>query len=172
MPKLTVAVLAVVLAGTASAAGWRSLRIDASSEATFSESVATFQQKLSPSRRAAFTALLQDIQLEGTKRAREEHRDYTRAEYLRQLHGLGYEEVVTLVDPTGKRAGQYRAEYYYSRSGGVITNTGTPPLWSQQGPPPVSRGIGGGPTYRGSPVPNTADARAACGCMSPDNAPQ
>ena len=115
MLKFTVATLAIVLAGSASAAGWRKLQIDASSEAAFDQSVATFQQKLSPSRRAAFTALLQDIQLEGTKRAREEQREYTRAEYLQQLHGLGYEEVVTLVDPTGKRAGQYRAAYYQSR---------------------------------------------------------
>jgi len=117
MLKLAVVVLAVALAGSASAAGWRKLQIDASSEAAFDQSVATFQQKLSPSRRAAFTASLQDIQLEGTKRAREEQREYTRAEYLRQLHGLGYEEVVTFVDPTGKRAGQYRTAYYQSRPG-------------------------------------------------------
>ena len=117
MLKVIYAVLAVALAGSASAAGWRKLQIDASSEAAFDQSVATFQKKLSPSRRAAFTASLQDIQLEGTKRAREEQRDYTRAEYLEQLHGLGYEEVVTLVDPTGKRAGQYRTAYYQSRPG-------------------------------------------------------
>jgi hypothetical protein len=115
MLKVIYAVLAVALAGSASAAGWRKLQIDASSEAAFDQSVATFQQKLSPSRRAAFTASLQDIQLEGTKRAREEQREYTRAEYLQQLHGLGYEEVVTLVDPTGKRAGQYRTAYYQER---------------------------------------------------------
>ncbi len=36
MLKLTVAVLAIVLAGTASAAGWRDLRIDASSAASYS----------------------------------------------------------------------------------------------------------------------------------------
>ena len=172
MLKLTVAVLAVVLAGTASASGWRSLRIDASSEATFSESIATFNEKLSPSRRIAFVRSLQDIWLHGTKLAVEEQREYTEADYLRQVHGLGYEEVVNLVDPTGKKEGQYRAQYYYSRSGGVI-NTGTTAAWSEQrNPTPVSRGIGGGPTYRGSPVPNTADARQACGCMSPDNAPQ
>ena len=165
MLKLTVAVLAVALAGSASAAGWRKLQIDASSEAAFNQSVATFQKKLSPSRRAAFAGSLRDIEQEGKMRATAEQ-PYTRAEYLQQLHGLGYEEVV------GKKEGLYRAEYYYSRSGGVITNTGPPAAWSQQPPPPVSRGIGGGPTYRGSPVPNTADARAACGCMSPDNAPQ
>ena len=115
MLKLTVATLAIVLAGTASAAGWRKLQIDASSETAFDQSVATFQEKLSPSRRVAFARSLQDIQDEGTKRATGEQRDYTRAEHLQRLHGLGYEEVVTLVDPTGKRAGQYRAAYYQSR---------------------------------------------------------
>jgi hypothetical protein len=115
MLKLTVAILAVVLAGTASAGGWRSLQIDASSEAAFDQSVATFQQKLSPSRRAAFMRLLQDIKDEGAKRATAERRDYTPAEYLAQLHGLGYEEVVTLADPTGKKEGQYRAGYYQAR---------------------------------------------------------
>ena len=115
MLRLTVAVLAFALAGTASAAGWRKLQIDASSEATFNQSVATFQKKLSPSRRAAFAGSLRDIEQEGKTRATAEQRNYTRAEYLEQLHGLGYEEVVKLVDPTGKRAGYYRAAYYQSR---------------------------------------------------------
>ena len=44
MLKLTVAVLAVALAGTASAAGWRSLRIDGSSDASFTTSLAAFQR--------------------------------------------------------------------------------------------------------------------------------
>jgi hypothetical protein len=117
MLKVMYVLLAVALAGTASAAGWRKLQIDASSEGAFKQSVATFQRKLSPSRRAAFAASLRDIEEEGKTRARAEQRDYTRAEYLEQLHGLGYEEVVTLVDPTGKRAGYYRAAYYQSRPG-------------------------------------------------------
>ena len=175
MLKLTIAVLAVVLAGTASAAGWRSLRIDASSAATFSESVATFQENLTPSRRIAFVRSLQDIWIHVTKLAIEEQREYTEADYLRQVHGLGYKDLVTLVDPTGKKEGQYRAEYYYSRSGGVRTNTGTTASWSQQSNPPPVGNAGFGVTagsYRGSPLPNTADSRAACGCMFPNNAPQ
>ena len=115
MLKIMYVVLAVALAGSASAAGWRKLEIDASSEAAFNQSVATFQKKLSPSRRAAFAGSLRDIEQDGETRARAEQRDYTRAEYLQQLHGLGYEEVVKLVDPTGKRAGYYRAAYYQSR---------------------------------------------------------
>ena len=41
------------------------------------------------------------------------------------FHGLGYEEVVTLADPSGKKAGQYRAEYYASRGHGAAA-PGTP----------------------------------------------
>jgi hypothetical protein len=134
MLKFMFAVLAFALAGTASAAGWRNLRIDASSEAAFNESVAAFQKKLSPSRRLAFTRSLHDIQLDGTQRATAEQRDYTRADYLQQLHGLGYEEVVTLTEPTGQRAAAYRREYYYARQwGGGVGQSGNPqsinPLW-------------------------------------------
>ena len=125
MLKLTVAVLAVVLAGTASAAGWRDLRIDASSAASYSESIATFQQKLTPSRRIAFARSLQDVWLRGSQLAEERQLEFTDADYFRVLHGLGYEEVVTLADPSGKKAGQYRAEYYASRGHGA-TAPGTP----------------------------------------------
>ena len=104
-----------MLAGSASAAGWRSLRIDASTEAAFKESVAAFQDKLSPSRRNAFLRSLQDIWNHGSELAEEQQRQYTDADYQRQLHGLGYEEIVRLTDPTGKKEGQYRAEYYQSR---------------------------------------------------------
>jgi len=161
MLRLTVAVLAFALAGTASAAGWRKLQIDASSEAAFNQSVATFQKKLSPSRRAAFAGSLRDIRAEGTRRATAEQRAYTRAEYLQQLHGLGYEEVVTLVDPTGKRAGQYRAAYYQSRT---PPNNTTASPWPQSSGPPPNQFPG---TYRGDPPPNTADSRAACSCPAP-----
>src|SRR5262245_60276311 len=116
MLKLTVAVLAVVLASSASAAGWRKLRIDASSDTSFRQSVARFQDKLSPSRRVAFAMSLRDIRNHGLQLAEEQQREYTDADYQRQLHGLGYEEVVTLTDPTGKREGHYRAQYYNARA--------------------------------------------------------
>lgn len=128
MLKLTAAVLAVMLAGTASAAGWRDLRIDASSAASYSESIATFQQKLTPSRRIAFARSLQDVWLHGSQLAEERQRGFTDADYFRLLHGLGYEEVVTLTDPSGKTAGRYRAEYYASRGyGGGVPGT---PAWT------------------------------------------
>jgi hypothetical protein len=118
MPKIAVAVLALVLAGTASAAGWRDLRIDASNEVAFNRSLATFQKKLSPSRRMAFFRSLHDIELQGTKRALATQTEYTRKDYLQQLHGLGYEEVVTLTDPTGETAAAYRRAYYALHSAG------------------------------------------------------
>ena len=134
MLKLIVAGLAIVLAGAANAAGWRNLRIDASSEAAYSESVVTFQKKLSPSRRVAFARSLQDIWVHGTQRATAERREYTQTDYLSEIDGLGYKEVVTLTDPTGDKAAAYRAAYYASRrwSGGA-GQSGNPqsinPLW-------------------------------------------
>jgi hypothetical protein len=136
MLRVTFAVLAIVLAGSASAAGWRSLRIDASSEATFNESVATFQEKLSGSRRVAFAQSLQDVWREGTKLAGEQQREYTTADYLRELDGLGYEDVVRLTDPTGKKAKQYRAQYYYARAGGGAGLPESP--WPARSPPMVN----------------------------------
>ena len=112
MLKLTVVVLAVALAGTASAGGWRSLRVDASSEAAFTESLAAFEKKLSRSRGYAFKAVLQEIWLRGASKASAEQRTYTASEYFRQLDGLSYDEVVRIPDPTGEAEERYRAEYY------------------------------------------------------------
>src|SRR5687768_2779306 len=149
MLKLTIAVLAVALAGSASAAGWRSLRIDASSEASFSESVAAFQEKLSPVRRYVFASALQDIWVRGTKNADAEQREYTESDYLRQLDGLGYDDVVTLTDPTGDTA---KRRYKEGRDVAYAALWSTPsgstnPSWSSMpAPPPVPNGG----TYRGA----------------------
>jgi len=149
MLKLTVAVLAVVLAGTASAAGWRDLRIDASSAASYSESIATFQQKLSPSRRIAFARSLNDIWLRGSQLAEERQIEFTDADYFGVLHGLRYEEVVTLADPSGKKAGQYRAEYYASRGYGGVPGTPARPYMSSEIRSTDTVPYRGGPTQRG-----------------------
>jgi hypothetical protein len=101
MLKLAAAVLAVALAGAASAAGWRSLRLDGSSEAAFAESTAAFEARLPPSRRYAFAQALQDIWLKGVTDAAAAARDYTTGDYHGQVDGLPYKEVVTLLDPTG-----------------------------------------------------------------------
>jgi outer membrane murein-binding lipoprotein Lpp len=111
MLKLPVTILAVALAGSASAAGWRSLRIDASSETAFEQSLAAFEDKLSPGRRYVFAEALKDIWSAGTEAAQAEQRVYTEADYYRQVDGLGYDEVVKFVDPTGQTARRYRAAY-------------------------------------------------------------
>src|SRR5688500_14834777 len=104
MLKLTVAVVAIALAGTASAAGWRSMRIDASSEAKFMTSVETLKDKLTRSRRYAFEHVLQHIWLQETQAAAAEQREYTRDDYLRQLDGLTYDEIGRVLDPAGELA--------------------------------------------------------------------
>ena len=112
MQKLTVVVLAVAFAGTASAAGWRHLRVDGSSEEAFSRSMTAFKDELSPAREYVFGEALKDIWNEGAKAAEAEQRDYTADEFYRQLDGLRYEEVVTLTDPTGDIAKRrYRIAY-------------------------------------------------------------
>ena len=104
MLKLGVAVLAIVLAGSASAAGWRNLRVDGSSEEAFAKSLETFRDKLSPARVYVFGEALKDIWLQGAKVAEAEQREYTAADYYARLDGLTYEGVVTLTDPSGDTA--------------------------------------------------------------------
>jgi hypothetical protein len=104
MLKLSIAMLALALAGCAGAGGWRSVRVDGTSEVAFSESVATFQEKLTPVRRYVFVQALQDIWELGAKNADAEQREYADSDYRRQLDGLGYDEVVTFTDPTGDTA--------------------------------------------------------------------
>ena len=104
MSKLTVAVLAIVLAGSASAAGWKNLTIDASSEEAFEKSLAEFKEELTPARASVFGQALQDIWIKGSQDAEANQREYTAADYYKQVHGLGYEGITTLTDPTGKTA--------------------------------------------------------------------
>jgi hypothetical protein len=104
MLKLTMVVLAVALASTASAAGWRSLRLDASSDAAFEQSLADFKEKLSPARTQVFGEALKDIWVKGTQDAGAQQREYTTADYYRQIDGLGYEQIVNFTDPSGDTA--------------------------------------------------------------------
>ena len=144
MLRISFAVLAVVLAGSASAAGWRKLQIDASSEAAFDQSVATFQQMLSPARRFVLGQALRDIWSEGVQAAKAEQREYTTADYYEQIDGLSYKELVTLTDPTGDTAkNRYRAATtgaarYANRSSSPSPSANT------ASPPPVQNGV-----YRG-----------------------
>jgi len=106
MLKSIVAVLAIALAGSAGAAGWRDLKIDGSSEAAFQRSLEAFNQELPLERHRVFTAALMDIWLQGTEEAKANQREYTVSDYHSQLDGLSYEGVVTFTDPTGETAKQ------------------------------------------------------------------
>ncbi len=105
MLKLTFAVLAIAIAGSASA-GWRDLRVDASSEAAFEQSLAVFKDQLSPEQRQAFGEALEDIWIAGTQAADGKRGKYRAADYYRQIDGLSYEEVVGFT--TGEAAKRRR----------------------------------------------------------------
>ena len=60
MQKLTVVVLAVAFAGTLSAAGWRDLRVDGSSEEAFARSMTAFKDELSLRREYVFGEALKE----------------------------------------------------------------------------------------------------------------
>jgi hypothetical protein len=138
MLKLTVALLAVALAGTAGAAGWRSLRVDASSDTAFEQSLAVFKEKLSPARRQVFEEALKDIWVKGTQEAAAEQREYTTADYYRQIGGLGYKQVVNFTDPSGDTA-QARLRQA-SRSLYPVRPASFPPQREGLGETPSSRG--------------------------------
>lgn len=106
MLKLTVAVLAIALVGSAGATGWRDLKIDGSSEAAFQQSLQAFNEELSRERNHVFTAALMDIWLKGTADAKANQREYTVGDYHSQLDGLSYDQVVTFTDPSGETAKQ------------------------------------------------------------------
>jgi hypothetical protein len=158
MLKITVALLAVALAGTASAAGWRSLRVDASSDAAFEQSLAEFKDELNAARRHVFGEALKDIWIAGSLAAEAEEREYTAAAYYRELDGLSYEQVVEFTDATGKTArNRYRA----------AVATTVRPLPGAPAPSWGSRPANGW----GMNSASFAQARQQCACAAP-NGPQ
>jgi hypothetical protein len=97
-------VLAVVLAGSATAAGWRELRVDGSSKEAFAQSLEAFKDKLSPAREYVLGEALKDLWAQRVKTAEAEQREYTAEDYYAEIDGLRYDEIVTLTDPTGDTA--------------------------------------------------------------------
>jgi len=107
--KVAATALAIALAGTASA-GWRTMRVEAADLSSFEESVGAFEEELSAARHYVFMLALRDIWAQGVQRAGAEQREYTEAEYFRQLDGLTYDDIVTLADPSGEiTRDRYRA---------------------------------------------------------------
>ena len=151
MLKLSVAVFAVALAGTASA-GWRSMRIGASNEASFDRSVAALQEKLPGVRKNVLAWSLQDIWAEGMQAAEAEQREYTLADYLRQIDGLRYKDVIAFTDPTGETA-----DRYWGRAYAILFEPGDP---SRENVRRVSRNSGGGiwPNTQVTESPSRLDA--------------
>ena len=155
MLKLTVTVLAVALAGSASAAGWRSLRIDASSEVAFEQSLADFKEKLKAPRRHVFGEALKDIWIARSLAAQADDREYAAADYYRDLDGLSYKEVVEFTDPTGGTAKDtYRAALVAARFRPAAPSLN--PTWNYQHERarqnPVPLGLTGGNVRGGTPL--------------------
>jgi hypothetical protein len=104
--------------------------IDASSEGSFNESVLALKEKLPPVRRHVFEQSLLDIWVQSTKAAEADGREYTAGDLLRQVDGLGYQEVVKFTDPTGDTARRYFDQAYArlnSGDTGKPDDVGTPP---------------------------------------------
>jgi len=127
MLRTTVFVLAVVLASSATAAGWRDLRVDASSEEAFTKSLEAFKEKLSSPRVSVFGEALKDIWIQGANAAEAEQREYTADEFYERIDGLSYEEVITLADPTGATA---RQRYQVALRGSALGRYEVGPEWA------------------------------------------
>ena len=163
MLKIAVALLALALVGTASAAGWRQLRVDGSSEQAFASSLDEFKDKLSPARRYVFGEALKDIWIRGEQAAAAAQREYTSADYYAQLDGLSYEEIVTFTDPTGETA----KDRYRAASTGAQRYAGARSAPSSPRPNYGPRPAGGWGTTSAS----IAQGMQQCGCAAP-NGPQ
>jgi hypothetical protein len=138
MLQLTVAMVALALAGAASAENWKDLRVDGSSEDAFAQSLAAFKDKLSPTRQHVFGEALKDIWIAGTKAAEAEQREYTASDYYAQIDGLGYEQVVALADPIGEttRARYREANLSARASQRMDPAMARPRTWTTP-PPPI-----------------------------------
>jgi hypothetical protein len=106
MLRLTIAVLAVALVGSASAEEWR---LDAGSHKAFKRSLEAAKVELSPENIQMLGGALKHIWDEGTKAAEAEQRRYSDADYFRQLDGLSFEEVVHFTDATYEAALKYNS---------------------------------------------------------------
>jgi hypothetical protein len=91
-------VLMLVSGANASARGWRDLRIDASSESQFKDSIQQMRDELPFHHARLFVLVLKDLELR-----------FSPAEYRKQLEGLSYKQIAHLASPTVTAA--YLASY-------------------------------------------------------------
>ncbi|HVY66573.1 MAG TPA: hypothetical protein VHH11_17260 [Gammaproteobacteria bacterium] len=101
----SLAVLMVVCATGVSAREWRNLRIDASSQTRFNESVQQMRDTLPYNRALLFGLVLKDLQAR-----------LTPAAYRQQLDGLTYKQIASLASPNV--TAEYLAHYYGGGAGG------------------------------------------------------
>ncbi len=95
---------------------------------------------------------LQDIWAEGMQAAEAEQREYTLADYLRQVDGLRYKDVTAFTDPTGETADRYWGRVY-----AILFESGDP---NRENVRRVSRNSGGGiwPNTQVTESPSRLDA--------------
>jgi hypothetical protein len=127
--KILFATAIMILAGSAGAREWRELRIDASSQARFEQSVARFQRALPKMRRQLFELALADIRLTSMGSAAGESSSRPE-DYFGQIDGLRYREVLDLADAT-KPTTMWQWMTIYGQP--VQPRWGNTNLWPQQG---------------------------------------
>jgi hypothetical protein len=85
---ISLTVLMLVCGASASASGWRDLRIDASSVSTFDDSVQEMRDQLPYPHALLFVLVLHDLKMR-----------FSPTEYRQQLEGLSYEQIAHLASP-------------------------------------------------------------------------
>jgi hypothetical protein len=117
MSKLTLAIVAMFLAGCASMGEWRALNIDGSSDAAFRESLTRLHYELSYLRSQMFELALVDIantRVQTAGAVDDDGTTYSEEDFRHDLDGLTYESVIALADQSGPPI----KNLYYSRGWG------------------------------------------------------
>ncbi len=129
-------VLMLVCGANANARGWRDLRIDASSDSRFNDSVQQMRDELPHNRAVLFVLTLNDL------KAR-----LAPAEYRERLNGLTYKEIVQLGSPSVSN--EYLAYFTALRNkSGSASASGTfPPGSSENGFSGVANPFGAFPGF-------------------------
>ena len=99
MRKIVFSIVVMALGGCASTGGWRTLRIDGSSQSSIDRSISLIQQELPAFRREGFDMVLADLWITGTLNAEAEGAEYLENDYFALLDGLRYEDVLNLAGP-------------------------------------------------------------------------
>ena len=99
-------VLMLVCGAGANASGWRDLRIDASSDSRFTDSIQQMRDELPYHRAVLFVIVLKDLKTH-----------LAPAEYRQRLDGLTYKQIAHLASP--QATAEYLAHYSYGGGSGL-----------------------------------------------------